>query len=61
MRKLIYHIFGNPIPREKGLRGTSDGKLYIDKKVFYKRPEVKEAIEKMESSMAIKEQLELSN
>tara|TARA_B100001063_G_C16597112_1_gene468698 strand:- start:558 stop:782 length:225 start_codon:yes stop_codon:yes gene_type:complete len=53
MKKIIYKILGEPIPRDKGVRGTSSGKLYIDKKVFYKRKEVQDAVESMKKSFQL--------
>lgn len=53
MKKILYKILGEPIPREKGVRGTSSGKLYIDKKVFYKRKEVQDAVESMKKSFQL--------
>ena len=50
MKGIIYKIFGEPISNEKGIRGTSSGKLYLDKKVFYKRDDVQETIKKIKSS-----------
>lgn len=53
MRKLVYKIFGKPIARSKGIRGTNSGKLYIDKKVFFKRDDVKETIESIRKSTVL--------
>ena len=53
MKNTLYKIFGKPIPRYKGLRGTSSGKLYVDKKVFYKRKEVKDAVSSMKKSFTL--------
>lgn len=53
MKKIIYRLLGEPIPRDKGVRGTSSGKLYIDKKVFYKREEVQNAVESMKKSFQL--------
>ena len=50
MKKLIYYIFGKPIPKSKGIRGTNSGKLIIDKKIFYKREDVKRTIENIKQS-----------
>lgn len=61
MKKIVYKIFGEPISNEKGIKGTSSGKLYIDKKVFFVRPEVKEAIKRMKDSENIQSQLEFAN
>ena len=53
MKNILHKIFVKPIPREKGLRGTSSGKLYIDKKVFYKRKEVQDAVRSMKKSFTL--------
>lgn len=50
MKKIVYSIFGKPIPQSKGVRGTNSGKLVIDKKVFYKRADVKRTIENIKKS-----------
>ena len=57
MEKLMYRIFGQPISRDRGVRGTVSGKLYIDKKVFFKRESVKNAISEIYASKIIKEQI----
>jgi len=53
MKKLVYKIFGEPIARDLGIRGTRSGKLIIDKKVFYKREDVKRTIEHIKSSTVL--------
>jgi hypothetical protein len=50
MKKIVYSIFGQPIPKSKGVRGTNSGKLIIDKKVFFKRDDVKRTIEDIKKS-----------
>jgi hypothetical protein len=50
MKKIVYSIFGKPIPKSKGVRGTNSGKLIIDKKVFYKRADVKRTIQDIKQS-----------
>ena len=50
MKRLIYFIFGNPIPKCKGFVGTNSGKLIMDKKIFYKREDVKKVIKKIQDS-----------
>lgn len=57
MEKLVHKIFGKPISRDKGVRGTSSGKLYIDKKVFFRRPDVKKIIEDIYNSDVVKSQI----
>jgi hypothetical protein len=39
------------------LRGTAEGRLYVDKKVFYNWTEVREAIKNLKKSVVIKEQI----
>jgi hypothetical protein len=46
--------------KDTGLRGTYEGRLYVDKTVFYKRPEVQEAIQQLKNSMVVKEQIKIS-
>ena len=43
--------------KAKGLRGTTSGKLYVDKSVFYQREDVKAAIDKLKNSAVIQQQL----
>ena len=50
MKSIVYKLFGKPIARSKGIRGTNSGKLYIDKKVFFKRNDVKETIDNIKKS-----------
>jgi len=52
MKKIIYSIFGKPIPKSKGIRGTNSGKLIIDKKIFYKRDDVQRTIKGIKESNA---------
>ena len=51
MRKIIYKLFRNPIARNLGIRGTNSGKLYIDKKVFFKRKDVQKNIKKIKDGI----------
>jgi len=53
----ILSFFRKPKTKDTGLRGTSAGRLYVDKRVFYKRPEVKEAIRQLKESVIIQEQI----
>ena len=59
MKKLIYWLFGKPITPDfdTGLRGTIDGRLYVDKKVFYKREDVRREIQKIKNSEIIKQMI----
>ena len=50
MRDFIYSLFGKPIPESKGVRGTSSGKLVMDKKVFYKRNDVQDTFKRIKNS-----------
>lgn len=45
---------------DTGLRGTVEGELYVDKKVFYSRPEVREAVLALKESNIIKEHIKAS-
>ena len=54
----IINLFKKSNPKDTGLRGTIEGRLYVDKKVFYNRKEVREAIENLKKSVVIKEQIE---
>lgn len=58
IKNIIYRIFGKPVaPEDTGLRGTIEGRLYVDKKVFYKRREVIDAIEKIKNSKVIRDMI----
>ena len=50
IKEIIYKILGQPIDPKKGIRGTSTGKLYLDKKVFFQRDDVKNTINKIKKS-----------
>lgn len=54
----ILNLFRKSNVKDTGLRGTVEGRLYVDKKVFYNRAEVREAIKNLKKSIAIKEQIE---
>lgn len=43
--------------KSKGFRGTTSGKLYVDKSVFYKRADVQKAIKELKESPVLKSQL----
>lgn len=47
-------------PKDTGLRGTVEGKLYVDKKVFYNRPEVRKVVLALKESNIVKEHIEVS-
>lgn len=54
----LINLFKKSTPKDTGLRGTTEGRLYVDKKVFYNRKEVREAIKSLKESVVIKEQIE---
>lgn len=54
----IINLFRRSNPKDTGLRGTTEGRLYVDKKVFYNRKEVRLAIANLKKSAVIKEQIE---
>lgn len=43
--------------KDSGVRGTSSGRLYIDKKVFFKRDSVQKALESLKNSEVLKHDL----
>lgn len=53
----ILNLFRKSNPKDTGLRGTAEGRLYVDKKVFYNRTEVRKAIENLKKSVVIQEQI----
>jgi len=53
----IINLFKKSNPKDTGLRGTIEGRLYVDKTVFYNRKEVRDAIENLKKSVTIKEQI----
>ena len=58
IKKFIYWLFGKPITTfDTGLRGTTEGRLYVDKTVFYKRQDVRDNIEVVKNSQIIKEMI----
>lgn len=54
----LIKIFKKDKAKDTGLRGTNGGRLYVDKKVFYNRPEVRNAIESLKKSATIKQQID---
>lgn len=54
----ILNLFKKSESKDTGLRGTAEGRLYVDKKVFYNRAEVREAIKNLKESTAIKVQID---
>ncbi|HEX8576310.1 MAG TPA: hypothetical protein VF677_08460 [Flavobacterium sp.] len=53
----IINLFKKSDFKDTGLRGTVEGRLYVDKKVFYNRTEVREAINNIKKSVVIQEQI----
>lgn len=43
--------------KDSGVRGTSSGRLYIDKKVFFKRDSVQKALRSLRESEVLKRDL----
>ncbi len=43
---------------DSGLRGKYNGELYVDKKVFFKRDDVREVIKSLKESVSLKEHIE---
>lgn len=43
---------------DTGLRGTFEGRLYVDKSVFFQRKDVQDTIKKLQESPVIKKQIE---
>jgi hypothetical protein len=59
MKKFIYWLFGKPITTfDTGLRGDKYGNLYVDKKVFYLRKDVRKNIEDVKNSIIIRKMIE---
>ncbi len=58
MTKILNILFGKTETIDTGLRGTSEGSLYVDKTVFYKRAKVRAAIKKLKDSSVIQQQIE---
>lgn len=60
-KSTLYKIlFGKPKSFDTGLRGTFAGKLYVDKKVFYKRADVQKVIDEIKNSTSVQKQIEAS-
>lgn len=43
---------------DSGLRGKFNGELYVDKKVFFKRDDVRGVIKSLKESVSLKEHIE---
>jgi hypothetical protein len=52
-----FSFFRTPKTIDTGLRGTTEGRLYVDKSVFYNRKEVRDTIQKLKESLIIQEQI----
>lgn len=57
MSKLL-QLFKKSSLKDTGLRGTYQGSLYVDKEVFYNRPEVRKAIQEVKDSKIIRKMIE---
>lgn len=58
MRKIVYRIFGNPIvSNNTGLVGSTDGRLFIDKAVFFARKDVQAVIKSVKESTVVQSQI----
>lgn len=58
MKKFIYKVFGEPIaPLNTGLLGTYDGRLYLDKVVFFNRKDVQSVLSEVKKSKIVKKQV----
>ncbi len=53
----LLNFLRNSNHKDTGLRGTSEGRLYVDKFVFYNRPEVRLALENLKKSPVIAEHI----
>ena len=60
MSRLSFSFFQKPKAKDTGLRGTSGGRLYVDKKVFFKRKDIQKIINEMKNSESIREQISQS-
>jgi len=56
----LLNLFKKSEIKDTGLRGTIGGRLYVDKTVFYKRPEVRKTINDLMESSVIREQIQAS-
>ncbi|WP_288954734.1 hypothetical protein [uncultured Polaribacter sp.] len=60
MARISFSFIGKPKTKDTGLRGTFGGRLYVDKKVFYKRKDIQNIINEIKNSESIKEQISQS-
>ena len=60
MSNLSFSFIGKPKKIDTGLRGTSGGRLYVDKKVFYKRKDIQNIIDSIRKSETIKNEISQS-
>lgn len=60
MKNFSFSFIGKPKKVDTGLRGTYGGRLFVDKKVFYKRKDIQRIIERMRDSVTIKSEISQS-
>lgn len=60
MARLSFSFIGKPKKVDTGLRGTFGGRLYVDKKVFYKRKDIQGIIDSIRDSDTIKSEISQS-
>lgn len=48
------------IKNDTGLRGKFNGELYVDKKIFFKRKDVRDVIKSLKDSIVLKKHIESS-
>jgi len=61
LNKLLNSIMARKVKikvSDSGLRGKFNGELYVDKKVFFKRADVRAVIKSLKESIALKEHIE---
>lgn len=58
MKKIIYSIFGYPVaPLNSGLIGSKDGRLFIDKAIFFSRIDVQSVLDNVKKSEVVRQQI----
>jgi|GEM_PF-6789344 hypothetical protein len=60
MSRFSFSFVGKPKKVDTGLRGTFGGRLYVDKKVFYKRKDIQGIIDGIRKSETIKDEISQS-
>jgi len=48
------------VKKDTGLRGKFNGELYVDKRIFFKRKDVRDVIKGLKDSIILKEHIETS-